>query len=50
MYKDSLLKNNCKWKKDVGCKEEDYKQRLAYIRKWLKNRNEWLLKEYKIRN
>ena len=46
MYKDSLIRNNCKWKKDIACKKEDYKQRLAYVRKWLKNRNEWLLKEY----
>ena len=46
MYKDSLLKNNCKWKKDIACTLEDYKQRLEYVRKWLKNRNEWLLKEY----
>ena len=34
MYKDSLLKNNCKWKKDIACTLEDYKQRLEYVRKW----------------
>ncbi len=48
MYKDTYLKNGCLWKKDIACREQDYQARINYIKKWLKNRNKWLLNYYKL--
>ena len=41
-YYKEFKKNNCRWRKDV-CEDKYYDIYIKHLKKWLKNRNNWLL-------